>query len=463
MIRLCHIAHFYDDYIRFFMRLFDPQQTKIILAIAVPMILSNITVPLLGLVDTAVIGHLSHSYYLAGVAVGATIITFIFWMAGFLRMSTTGTVAQAMGRGDYEHAAQTWRHSAFLGLGIAFALIVLQYPIWLVAEKLAGADLQVLHYAHRYYQIRIWGAPAVLLNYATLGCLLGMKDARAPMLLLIVTNIINIVLDLVFVMGLNLDVTGAASASLAADYVGALLGLWILIRLWHRHQIRLFKNSWHEMIHLEQLSHLLKLNRDIFLRTLSLQLCFSFVTFEGAKLGTIIVATNAVLMNFMMFASYALDGFAYAVEALAGESVGQRDRQQFIYRVVYTLLLAIGVSLLFSLGYGLFGEQIVNLLTSIPAIRASSDIYLPWLIAMPMIAVWSYVFDGVYIALTKGKAMRNGMLISAFLVFFPVWFFSQSLGNHGLWLALSCFMFARGGTLMIHFLYRHRSWFAQSV
>ncbi|MFM2479073.1 MATE family efflux transporter DinF [Celerinatantimonas sp. MCCC 1A17872] len=442
------------------MTLFNRQQFKAIFAIAIPMILSNVTVPLLGLVDTAVVGHLSYSYYLGGVAVGATIISFLFWMAGFLRMSTTGTVAQAIGRNDNAHAIQTWRHSALMGLFIAIALIVLQYPIWLFAAKLAGADPQVAHYAHIYYLIRIWGAPAALLNYATLGCLLGMKRAKAPMILLIVTNVVNIVLDLVLVMGLKLDVAGAASASLIADYTGALLGLWLLYRAWHNRGESLLPHHWRGFLHLSQFGELLRLNRDIFLRTLSLQLCFSFVTFEGAKLGTVIVATNAVLMNFMMFASYALDGLAYAVEALAGDAAGRKDRQLFNQSVWATLALALVTSIVFAIVYQLFGEQIVALLTSIDAIRKSADEYLPWLVFMPIFAVWSYIFDGVYIALTKGNVMRNGMLISTFVIFFPLWWLTQSYGNHGLWFSLCCFMLARGVTLMVHYWFYNKRWFA---
>ncbi|CAG9295488.1 MATE family efflux transporter DinF [Celerinatantimonas diazotrophica] len=443
------------------MKLFDRQQLKAIFAIAIPMILSNITVPLLGLVDTAVVGHLSHSYYLGGVAVGATIISFLFWMAGFLRMSTTGTVAQAIGRNDNAHAIQTWRHSACMGLLIAAVLIVCQYPIWLFAAKLAGADPKVAEYAHVYYLIRIWGAPAALLNYATLGCLLGMKRAKIPMFLLIVTNVVNIALDLVLVMGLQLNVAGAASASLIADYTGALLGLWLLHRAWRNRGESLLPNHWLGFLRWSQFNELLRLNRDIFLRTLSLQICFSFITFEGAKLGTVIVATNAVLMNFMMFASYALDGLAYAVEALAGDAVGRKDRQQFNQSVFATLSVALLISIAFAIIYQIFGEQIVALLTSIDAIRQSADKYLPWLVFMPIVAVWSYIFDGVYVALTKGNVMRNGMIISTFVIFFPVWWLTRSFGNHGLWFALCCFMLARGVTLIAHYWFYNKRWFAR--
>lgn len=432
---------------------------RAIFAIAIPMILSNITVPLLGLIDTAVIGHLPHSYYLGGVAVGATVISFIFWLSGFLRMSTTGVVAQAMGRKDYQHALQTWRHSVALAWLIAALLIVAQQPIWWLAAKLAGGDPLVLKYAHLYYEIRIWGAPAALMHYATLGCLLGMKRAKAPMLLLIWMNAANILLDLLFVVGFGWGVAGAATASLLADYLGAIVGVWLLIRAWHRYDLVLLESLAQFRLRFNEIWHLLSLNRDIFLRTLSLQLCFGFVTFEGAKLGTAVVATNAVLMNFMVFSSYALDGFAYAVEALAGTAKGENNRQQFRQCIHRTYLVSLFISLCFSVVYGLAGEQIIALLTSIESVQRHAMEYLPWLVVMPLLAVSSYIFDGVYIAVTKGRIMRNGMLISAFVVFFPVWWLTQSWGNHGLWFALCCFMLARGVTLVIHYLWQSQRWF----
>lgn len=438
---------------------FERRHFKAIFAISIPMILSNITVPLLGLVDTAVVGHLDHSYYLGGVAIGSTVISFIFWLAGFLRMSTTGMVAQAMGREDYQHAVQTWRYSTLLGLFIAILLVLLQQPIWLLADKLAGSDSNVAHFAHIYYQIRIWGAPAALLHYSTLGCLLGMKRARFPMILLIVMNVINISLDVTFVMGLHWGVAGAAVASLLADYAGAFLGIWFLVRLWRQHGEKLWPGFHQNMFHLDKIWALLRLNRDIFLRILSLQLCFSFITFEGAKLGTVILATNAVLMNFMMFASYALDGIAYSVEALAGDAYGRNNRHEFHRCIMHCLFLGGIASILFSGIYGVFGDHIVALLTTIPSIRESAKIYLPWLVVMPLLAVWSYIFDGVYIGVTLGRVMRNGMLISAFLIFFPVWWLTRSLENHGLWLALSCFMVARGGTLIVHYVLFGKDWF----
>ncbi|MFM2481789.1 MATE family efflux transporter [Celerinatantimonas sp. YJH-8] len=432
---------------------------RAIFSIAIPMILSNVTVPLLGLVDTAVIGHLPYSYYLGGVAIGSTVVSFIFWLSGFLRMSTTGVVAQAMGRADYQQAVDTWRQSALLGWGIAIVLIVLQWPIWQLAALLSDADGQVTYYAHIYYQIRIWGAPAALMHYATLGCLLGMKRAKAPMTLLIWMNVINISLDLIFVMGFHWGVAGAAGASLIADYAGAIGGVWLLWRAWKHLGVSLLPQSKTLQVHWHKLWHLLRLNRDIFLRTLALQLCFGFITFEGAKLGTLIVAANAVLMNFMVFTSYALDGFAYAVEALAGHAMGQQNRAQLEQCVRRTCKVAVGVSLGFSLIYWGAGKSIIAGLTSIELIREQAADYLPWLVIMPVIAVSSYIFDGVYIAVTQGRIMRNGMLVSAFVVFFPVWWLTRSWGNHGLWFALSCFMLARGVTLIAHYLKYHKTWF----
>ncbi len=439
------------------------QHLPAIFAIAVPMVLSNITVPLLGLVDTAVVGHLSDSLYLAGVALGSSVITFLFWIVGFLRMSTTGSVAQAMGRKNYRQAVMVWRHSVLLGLLISAFLIILQRPLWDFAVLLAAPDPAVAAEAYSYFQIRIWGAPAALTNLSTLGCLLGMRQARAPMWLLIFANLINICGDLGFVVGMGWDVSGVAAASLLADLFGAVAGIWTLNRLWQQHDISLFRrNGSATGLELSGLGRLLSLNRDIFLRTLALQLCFTFMTFQGTRLGQDILAANMVLLNFLLLVSFALDGFAYAVEALAGEALGAGDRKLFEQLISTTLTLSFAVSLLFCSGFALFGNSIVNLLTDIDSVRETAADYIGWLIGLPAIAVWSYLFDGIYIGATQARVMRNAMMICSFLVFFPTWWLFRDWGNHALWLAMTVFMLARGMSLGWHYRRHHHAWFSSS-
>ncbi|WP_411993958.1 MATE family efflux transporter DinF [Agarivorans sp. DSG3-1] len=419
-----------------------------IAAIAIPMILSNITIPLLGLVDTAVIGHLDHSYYLAGVALGSMMITLVFWLCGFLRMSTTGLSAQASGANDRAELQRIGFNSALLALVLGFTLLALQAPILRLGLSLAGGSELVQFYAAEYFSTRIWGAPAALLNFVLLGWLLGMQNARAPMLLLILTNSCNIGLDVLFVVGFDWKVQGAALATVIADYLGLLLGLYLCRQqfLSRFKQRPSFSECWQGFSR-KHLSGLFSLNRDIFLRSLSLQLCFAFITFQGSRLGDNIVAANAVLLNFLMFVSFALDGLAYAVEALAGKAKGKQDRGLFVDVIKQCLWLALMAGVMFSVMFGVFGEHLVALLTDIPEIRVTAALYLHWLVLLPLVAVWCFILDGVFIATSEGRIMRNSMLLASFGGFFPLWWLFQGWGNHALWLALCGFMALRGMSL----------------
>ncbi len=432
-------------------------QVPAILAMALPMVLSNITVPLLGLVDTAVIGHLDDSVYLAGVALGSSIITFLLWIVGFLRMSTTGSVAQAMGRKHYQQAIRTWQHSVLLALIIALFLILFQRPIWQAAVALAAPKMDIATHALAYFQIRIWGAPAALINLATLGCLLGMRQAKAPMWILISANLINICGDLFFVIGLNWTVAGVATASLIADMFAAVTGIFILNRLWKQHGLSLW--TFPTGAALSGFTSLLNLNRDIFFRSLALQLCFTFMTFQGSRLGQDILAANMVLLNFLLLVSFALDGFAYAIEALAGEALGAGNLKQFEKLVTTTLTLSFFISLVFCLVFTWAGNTIISLLTDIDSVRHTATQYMGWLTMLPALAVWSYIFDGIYIGATQARIMRNAMLCCSFLVFFPSWWLLRNTGNHALWFAMTTFMIARGLSLGWHYRRYHHLWF----
>ncbi|WP_432460273.1 MATE family efflux transporter DinF [Agarivorans sp. QJM3NY_25] len=438
---------------------------KAIAAIALPMILSNITIPLLGLVDTAVIGHLDQAHYLAGVALGSMMISLVYWLCGFLRMSTTGLVAQAVGLADMTALLKVALSSVLLAVLLGCLLVLFQQPILSLGLSLAGGGELSLHYAAEYFSTRIWGAPAALLNLVLLGCLLGLQNARAPMVLLIVGNSLNIGLDLWLVLGLDMKVQGAALATVIADYLSLALGLYLC-----RQSLTRLGLSMTDVaaalrgLAFDQFSRLLRLNLDIFFRSLSLQLCFAFMTFQGSRLGENIVAANAVLLNFLMFVSFALDGVAYAVEALAGKAKGAQDRAQFVGVINDCLLLAAIFALLFSLGFYLFGPSLINLLTDISEIRATANQYLAWMFVLPVAAVWCFIFDGIFIATAEGKMMRNSMLLASVGVFFPVWWLSQDWGNHALWLAMCSFMAARG--LSLAYTYRlalNRHWWFKAT
>lgn len=428
---------------------FNWSSHKALLAIALPMILSNITVPLLGLIDTAVVGHLPEAYYLGGVAIGSTVVTFVFWLCGFLRMATTGVTAQAYGQADARLQFKQLIHSLVIAMILALLILILQSPLKWLGFMLAGGSEQVQTYGQLYFSIRIYSAPAALMNLVLLGWMLGMQSARGPMWHLILSNCINIVLDLLFVFGFGWGVEGVAAASVIADYCGVAIGLYFVRVIAKENgitvdpQILRFWQRWHE------LKPILLINRDIFLRTLCLSICFAFMAFEGAKLGDDIVAANAILHNLLLLISFGLDGIAYAVEALVGKAVGKRSRAQLLLTirlsVFWSLWFAVGFTLLFWLG----GETIIGLMTDIPSVVATATVYLPWIIAMPFISMWCFLFDGIFIGLTRAADMRNSMFLSTLVGFFMVWWFTQHMGNHSLWLAMLCFMLLRGITLAV--------------
>lgn len=426
---------------------FNLARHRQVFALALPMVLSNITVPLLGLVDTIVIGHLAHAYYLGGVAVGATIISLIFWLLGFLRMSTTGLAAQALGAGDGTRLLQVLVRGVLLAWGLALLILILQKPLTDLAFWLLGGSDEVQRYGRDYVLVRIWSAPAALTNLVLLGWLLGNQNARAPMLLLILGNSVNILLDVWFVLGLGWQVKGAAAASVLADYLATALGAWLVWRTLQKRAILPTANFWSTCLNLAAFKQLLGLNRDIFIRALCLQLTFAFMTMQGARLGDEVLAANAVLLNFLMFISFGLDGFAYAVEAMVGKAVGAKSRLEFRLACALNLFWGALIAVVFVLIFFFAGNSLIFLITSLAEVRSQAERYLPWLIAMPLAACWCFILDGIFIGTTRGSDMRDMMLLSTFGVFFPVWFLAQSLGNHGLWLAMLCFMLARGLTL----------------
>lgn len=419
-----------------------------IFAIALPMMLSNISVPLLGLVDTAVIGHLPESFYLAGVAVGSMVVTLLFWILVFLRMSTTGLVAQAFGANNQQQILRLLMQSVFIALILATLLVLLQVPISSVAFHFVAGSEEVLLYARQYFDIRIWSAPAALINMVLLGWLLGMQNAKAPMFLLIITNSINILLDIVFVVGFEWGVAGVAWASLCADYIAMFCGFFIVSRVLHPfHQNGLFARLLKEMLNLKTLTPFLLLNRDIFIRTLCLQVTFAFMTIQGVALGDDIVAANSVLMHFLLIISFSMDGLAYAVEALVGKSIGERSIRKLKESIYVTVFWATLFSMVQLLLFNYFGAWIIAQITSIEVVQQEAMRYLPWLIIIPLTSMLGFIFDGIFIGMTRAKNMRNSMIFSLCLVYFPVWFAFEEQGNHALWIAMNAFMLSRGLSL----------------
>ncbi|MFK3662249.1 MATE family efflux transporter DinF [Scandinavium sp. NPDC088450] len=431
---------------------------KALWRLALPMIFSNITVPLLGLVDTAVIGHLDSPVYLGGVAVGSMATSFLFMLLLFLRMSTTGLTAQAYGAKDPQRLARALVQPLLLALGAGIAIVLLRTPLIELALHIVGGSDAVLEQARRFLEIRWLSAPASLANLVLLGWLLGVQYARAPVILLVVGNVLNIALDLWLVMGLHMNVQGAALATACSEYVTFFIGLLMVRRVLHLRGISLalLKEAWRGNVR-----RLLALNRDIMLRSLLLQLCFGALTVFGARLGSDIVAVNAVLMTMLTFTAYALDGFAYAVEAHSGQAYGARDDSQLLHVWKAACRQSGLVALAFAMIYAVGGEHIVAMLTSLPQLRELADRYVIWQVILPVIGVWCYLLDGMFIGATRGAEMRNSMAVAA--AGFALTLLTVPLfGNHGLWLSLAVFLALRG--LSLAWIWRrhwqHGTWFS---
>lgn len=414
-------------------------------ALAAPMILSNISVPLVALVDSTVIGHLPHAHQLGAVAVGASLYTFLAWAMGFLRMGSTGFAAQAAGRGDGAALRQVLLQGLLLAMGMSVLLGALGVPLSGVALHFMQPSAELDQLTRDFFHTRLFGLPAALASYALVGWFLGTQNARAPLAILLSTNLVNIVLNLWFVLELDWGVVGSARASVIAEWTGALIGLAMT-----RKALRAYPGhiAWAALALWQSWRPLLAVNRDIFIRSLALQSVFFLITVQGARLGDTTVAANALLLNGLLLTAHALDGLAHAVEALCGHAIGARDRPA----LRRALVVACGWSLLASLGFaalfGLGGHLFIQMQTDMPDVRQTAFEYLPYLALLPLIAVWSYLLDGLFIGATRAREMRNGMLLTMLLVLPFAWGL-QGLGNHGLWLTFLLFMLLRSATLAV--------------
>ena len=415
------------------------------------MMLSNISVPLLGMVDTGVTGHLESAVYLAAVAIGSTIFGFLYTGVNFLRMGTTGITAQRLGADDNDGLRVALGQALVVSTAIALLLILLQAPLDTLAMKLLGPEPGVRGFASQYFQIRIWSAPATLANYALIGWFIGLQNARVPLYIVLVINVTNILLDLLFVLALGMKVEGVAAASVIAEFAGVATGMaFAVAELKHR--------GGHlqpaHLTTLQEYAEFFSVNANLFVRTMALMFAFAFVTAAGARLGGLILAANAVLMNLLHLVSFALDGLAHAAEALVGKATGAKDRQALQRSVLLTLRWSLWFAIGFSILFWFTGPVFVRLLTDIPEVVDTTLTFLPWMILTPVIAFWAYLYDGVFVGATRAREMRNSMVLSTFVVFVPAFFAFRFLGNHGLWLAFIIFMASRG--IGMHYYYRRR-------
>ena len=424
---------------------------RTIIAIAFPAILANSSAPLVGLVDTWAIGHLADPAYLAAIGLGSVIFNFIFWAFGFLRMGTTGIIAQARGKNDSETlVAGIWRSIA-LALALGAVLLLLQDLILLLAFKALAPPETVTRLTMEYFHIRIWAAPATLLVYAVSGVLFGLAKTGAVLVQQLVLNITNAILNVIFVVVLGLGVAGVAWGTLIAQWLAAFVGLWLLIQIFGLQALSAgFKNA--KTWLLSGFNKLIAINGYIFIRTILLMTALSLVMRLAGALGEVEMAASHVVMQYMLLISLGLDGFAHATEALAGSAWGDGKARVFRRWVKLTGIWALAASVVYALLFWLAGNAITDLLTDISAVRVAVGQLMPLVIALPVVAVACYQFDGVYIAATAGAAMMVTMTVAFVIYIIVLSPMTTRWGLEGLWAAVLVFMAARGMSQAIWYL-----------
>ena len=418
-----------------------------VLGIALPIVLSNATIPILGAVDTAVVGQLGLAAPIGAVGLGSVILASIYWIFSFLRMGTTGLVSQARGAGEAAETGALLTRALFLGAAAGLVFVAGQAAIFHGAFLLAPASPEVEGLARTYLGIRIWSAPAAISIYALTGWLIAMERARGVLALQLVMNGVNVVLDLVFVLGFGWGVAGVAAATLIAEWSGLAVGLWLCRSAFTGAQWR----DWARVFDPERLRRMAAVNRDILIRSVVLQASFTSFLFFGAGLGDVTLAANQVLLQFLAIGAYALDGFAFAAEALIGQTLGSRARGDLRRAALMTSEWGVGTALVLALAFLVLGPWLIDLMTTSPEVRAAARLYLPWLAAAPLVGIAAWMLDGIFIGATRTRDMRNAMLFSAAVYVVAVWGLVAGFGNHGLWAALMVLNTTRGITLALRY------------
>lgn len=414
---------------------------KQILDIALPSIVSNITVPLLGLIDVTIVGHLGAASYIGAIAVGGMLFNIIYWVFGFLRMGTGGMTSQAYGKHDRPETDRLLLRSVSVGLCIALALLVLQYPIERIAFACIDTSAEVQHLATLYFRICIWGAPAVLGLYSFSGWFIGMQNSRFPMYIAITQNLINIAVSLCLVYLFQLKIEGVALGTLTAQY-GGLLMAYLLWKRHYRPQLKAIE--WHTVLNRQAMYRFFQVNRDIFFRTLCLVAVTVFFTSAGAAQGEVVLAVNTLLMQLFTLFSYIMDGFAYAGEALSGKYIGANDEKALHHTVRLLFRWGLALSLAFTLLYSIGGASFLSLLTNETAVIEASEAYFYWVLAIPLAGFSAFLLDGIFIGATATAMMLKAMFVAAVSFFCIYYGCRETMGNHALWMAFIAYLSLRG-------------------
>ena len=425
---------------------------KKILQLAIPSIVSNITVPLLGLIDVAIVGHLGSASYIGAIAVGGMLFNIIYWLFGFLRMGTSGMTSQAFGKRDLKEVTRVLLRAVGVGLFIALCLLLLQYPIRKVAFLLIDATAEVRELATVYFSICVWGAPAVLGLYGFAGWFIGMQNSRFPMFIAITQNIVNIVASLAFVYLLDMKIEGVALGTLIAQYAGLFMALLLWLRYYGRLRI-LF--HWREILGWTAMHRFFQVNSDIFFRTLCLVAVTTFFTSTGARQGDVVLAVNTLLMQLFTLFSYIMDGFAYAGEAMTGRYVGAQNRNGLQRMIRLLFRWGWGLSLSFTILYMIGGQGFLGLLTNDTTVIEAAGTYYYWVLAIPLAGFAAFLWDGILIGATATRLMLYSMLVASGTFFVVYYLFYGIMGNHALWMAFLIYLSLRG--IMQWILWHRRS------
>jgi MATE family multidrug resistance protein len=436
-----------------------PTSHSAIIHMAIPIILANAAVPLLGLVDTAVIGHSGNAADVGAIAFGSLIFSFVFWGFGFLRMGTSGFTAQAAGAGDYREVRVAFSRALLLGGVIGLLLILLQYPLSALAFWLLDGSSAVEHGAQTYMQTRIWGAPATLANYAIMGTLIGLGHTRQLLWLQLFLNGVNLLLDVIFVTVLDWGVQGIALGTVIAEWLCFILGGFILFNLlrakYHRSNEAFF--SWSSIFQRSALVNTLKVNSDIMWRTLFMLTGFGWFANQGAQFGDTTLAANHILLQFITFSAFFLDGFAFALESLVGKTLGSRNHQLFDRAIIVSTQIAATCALGLTGLLLFFGEVAINALNPLISIQQEAQAYLPYAAIYVLVSFAAFQLDGVFIGATSSRAMRNASLFSLLIFLAAAWLLVPGAGNQGLWIAFIIYVVARAICLGMYFPRLRRS------
>lgn len=425
---------------------FDPKSTvthRSVLTVAVPIMLSNVSEPMIGVVNTAVIGQLEDPYYIGAIAVGALIFSFIFWGFGFLRLSTGGLSAQALGAGDTPELVAVLIRALMIGVAAGIGLILLSPIIREAGFSLVGGSAEIRQHGETYFNYRIWSAPAALANYCVMGWFIGQSRARLAFLVQLFLNLTNMALSALFVLHLGMTSDGVGLAALFAEWSAVTLALVLAVIILRGMGAHL---SWARILDPFRLKRTLLMNGDVMIRTLCLVFAFTWFTARGARSGDVVVAANAVLINLFEVSAYLIDGFAYASEALVGQSVGARNRERFRAAIRLTSIWAMVLGVVCSLTVWFAGPAIIDLMTVSEDVRATARAYLPWAAIAPVLGVICFQFDGIFTGAMATKDMRNMMIVSLAIFMLAWWLLESRFGNHGLWAALNIFFVARALT-----------------